>query len=146
MDAWLALLAAVAGAAIALVGQYVVTAKQTRTRAGELILEQASALVALADDFRNRLWEERELGLTGRVEGWDLAAHRLAAARLRILCDDPALLAALDEFTAAGGRLGGYWRRGGVDPEELDRRWTRDRAAVDAFIEASRATVRKRMA
>jgi hypothetical protein len=145
MDAWATLLAAVAGGLIAILGQYVAKRGESRTRNHELLLEQCSYLVASSQDYRNRLWEERELGLAGRVDGWDLAADRLASARLRILCDDKALLAALDELQYSGGQLGAYWRRGRIDLPELKQRYDRYKAAINGFIAASAALIRPRL-
>ena len=83
MDVWVTLLATVAGAVIALTGQYIVKRGEKRTRSGELLLEQCAQVIALSEDLRNRVWEEKELGVQGTVEAWDLGAHRLAAARVK---------------------------------------------------------------
>ena len=69
----------------------------------------------MSGEFRSRVWEEAELGKQGQVDAWDLGGYRLAAARIRILSDDAALVAALGKFTNSGKRLGAYWRRGKVD-------------------------------
>jgi hypothetical protein len=64
----------------------------------------------LSDDFRSRIWEEKVLGLEGKVDSWDLGAYRLSAARIKILCDDASLLQALEDLTNSGKRLGGNWQ------------------------------------
>lgn len=145
MGAWVTLAAAVAGAAIAIVGQYVTRRGENGIRRAELVLEQCSQLVALSEDFRNRVWEERELGQSGRVDDWNLAAYRLAAARLRILCGDSRVLAALDEMNDAGKKLGAYWRRGNVDPSDFEQRYERLKMGVEVFVAASATLVRRRL-
>lgn len=125
MQAWLTLLAAVAGAAIALAGQQVARRGDERRQTGERLLEEAAQVAALAEDFTNRIWEERTLGLAGQVDGWDLRGDRLSAARLRILSDDAILIAALDELHAAGISLGAYWRAGSSDPDDFEARRVR---------------------
>lgn len=137
MEAWAVVVAAVAGAAIALLGQWVAQRGERRTRAGELLLEQCALVVALNEDFRNRLWEERTLQQAGRVDGWDLGAARLAYARIRILCDDADVLAALDEIGITGKDLGAYWRRGHIDEEEFERRYERQKTATARFSDAA---------
>lgn len=42
--------------------------------------------VNTAAHLLNRIWEEHALRLEGRVVDWDLAVHRLASARVEILC------------------------------------------------------------
>jgi hypothetical protein len=101
--------------------------------------------VALSEDFRNLLWEERLLGHTGRVETWDLTGARLAEARLRIVSKDQRLLAALDEVTKSGGSLGAYWRRGQVEEDELQRRFDRNKDAIAAFLTVVRNVVGSRL-
>jgi hypothetical protein len=145
MGAWVTLLATIAGASIALAGQHVARRRDSRTRIGELLLEQCAQVVGLSDDFRVRVWEERELGLRGRVDTWDLSGYRHAAARLKILCDDAALLDALEEMTEAGKELGRYWRRGGADPAEIEARRDRDKLARQRFVAASAGLVRRRL-
>ncbi len=98
MQAWVTLIATLAGAAVALFGQYVVRRGEIRTRHGELVLEQCAQVVALAHDYTNRIWEERQLFLKGRVQGWDFRANQQAVARLSILCADPALMRTLDDL------------------------------------------------
>lgn len=139
------LIAATAGAAIALVGQYLARRGEGSVRRTELVLEQCSQLVALSEDFRNHLWEERELSQVGRVDGWDLAAYRLAAARLSILCRHQPLLSARDDMNESGKRLGAYWRRGSAEPEELEQRYERYKAAIEAFVEQSGLFIRQRL-
>lgn len=145
MQTWAALLSAVAGGAIALAGQYLTRRLDTRSRGSELLLELCATIVALSEDFRNRLWEERLLGHTGRVDTWDLAGARLAEARLRILSKDQRLLGALDEVTKSGGSLGAYWRRGQVEEDELQRRSDRNKDAIAAFLTVARDVVGSRL-
>jgi hypothetical protein len=146
MDAWATVVGTIAGAAIALAGQWAVVRGQRRTRVGELLLEQCARVVALNEDFRNRLWEERTLSRPGRVESWDLGAARLAAAQVRILCMDADVLAALSELGTAGRELGAYWRRGDIDEAELEYRYHRQKAAIEQFSETAAALVRHRHA
>jgi len=143
VDTWVTLAAAVAGAFIALTGQYVTKRGDKRTRSGELLLEQCANVVALSDDFRSRVWEEKVLDLPGRVDAWDLGGYRLAAARIKILCDDKSLLQALEDLTNSGKRLGGYWRRGQVDADELQKRRERDKVVCADFVEVSARVVRR---
>jgi hypothetical protein len=142
MSAWVTLLAAAVGGVIAIAGQYVTKRNETATRRVELILEQCSQLVALSEDFHNRLWEEQVLGQPDRVAGWDVEGFRLAGARLRILCGDGDVLAALDELKASGKALGSYWRRHRVDDDEFGRRYQRSKVAVEGFAAASARLVR----
>jgi hypothetical protein len=141
----LGLLGAAVGAAIAMVGQFVTSRSDRKGRVAELLLEQCARVVALEDDFRNRLWEERHLGQAGRVDGWDLGAYRLASARLRLLTVDQDLLARLQELADAGKSIGRYWRTGERDSDELDRLWRRQRQAIDLFVAASGNIVRQRV-
>jgi hypothetical protein len=145
MQAWLTLLAAVVGAAIALAGQHIARRGDERRHAGELLLEECAQVAALAEDYSDRVWEESVLKITGRVEAWDLRSDRLAASRLRILCDDAGLIATLDELDTAGRRLGVYWRAGEVDPEELQVLRDSYKRVRAAFVEASGAVVREQI-
>jgi hypothetical protein len=142
MEAWAVVVAAVAGAAIALLGQWVAKRGERKTRAAELLLEQCALLVALNEDFRNRIWEERTLQQAGRADGWDLGAARLTSARIRTLCDDADVLAALDEIGIAGKELGAYWRRGDIDEEEFERRYEREKTATARFLDAAAGVIR----
>lgn len=144
MTAWVALLSAVAGAGIALIGQYTTGRRERGARHAEMVSEQASLVVALCEDFHSRFWDEWALGLNGRVEGWDLAAHRLADARLRILCDDTAMVKALDDLITSGMDLGIYWRRGNTEPEEVERRYSAYKESITRFITVSQRYVRRR--
>jgi len=145
MDAWITLLAGIAGAVIALGGQQWGIWNSSRTRAGELLLEQCAQLIALSEDFRNRAWEETVLGQKGRVDGWDVAAHRLAMARARILCKDSAVLEALAEMEESGKEYGGHLRRGDVSEEELAALRDRNRASINALASASSTVIRRRL-
>ena len=145
MTAWVTLLAGLAGAVIALGGQQWGTYRANRTRAGELLLEQCAQIIALSQDFRNRAWEETVLGQSGRVDGWDLSSHRLAMARVQILCQDPGVLAAVKEMQDSGTAYGGHLRRGDVSEEELRALRERNKIAIEAFASASARVVRRQL-
>ena len=131
------LVSAVVGAVIALLGQAMAGRGEHRRAARQQLLEQCAQVVALEEDFHNRLWEERRLGQTGRVDGWDVAAFRLAAARVRLLTTDRRVAEALAACTRAGTNLGGYWRSGERDEDETERLWRAHKEAVEAFIVAA---------
>lgn len=145
MDVWGTLLATVAGAAIALVGQQLVRRSEQKARIVELLLEQCALVAASSSDFQHRVWEERHLGSEGRVAAWDLSAQRLATARLHILSKDDVLLTSLDHMNKAGQRLGSRWR-GNVDDAEFSDLWDQHARAVEAFVAASGAAVGRRLA
>jgi hypothetical protein len=146
MAVWGTLLATVAGAAIALMGQHLVKRSEEQARIAELLLEQCALVAASSMDFQHRIWEERVLSLEGRVSSWDLSTQRLATARLHILSKDEALLSALDQLNKACQRMGGYWRRGNVDNAEYSELWGRYNVAVERFLAASGKAVRRRIA
>jgi hypothetical protein len=145
MDAWGTLLATVVGAAIALLGQHLIKRAEDRARSTEMLLEQCAAVAASSADFRDRIWEERHLGLEGRVAGWDLSALRLATARLQILSKDEALLSSLDQLNRAGRRLGSRWRRSDVNDADYSDLWDQHHAAVKQFIAMSGKAVHRRL-
>ncbi|AJE86728.1 hypothetical protein SLNWT_6352 [Streptomyces albus] len=137
MDAWGTLLATVTGAAIAILGQYLTKRSEARAKSMELLMDACAQVAASSGDLLNRIWEEYALGLEGRVVQWDLAAHRLASARVEILARDAGLLAALREVDDAGQALGAYWRRGEVEEAAYRSRRDRYRAAMHEFLAQS---------
>jgi hypothetical protein len=145
VDAWIALLAALVGGGLAIAGQLITRRSEGNARRLDLLLEQCSRLAALSDDYRNRLWEERVLGMVDRTSGWDFERFTVACAHVRILCRDEHVIAALDELATSGKALGGYWRRGEVEDQEVDQRYERDKAAVAAFLAATSRYVGRRL-
>lgn len=143
MEVWAAIVAAIVGGAIALAGQRTARQRDKQTRVAELLLEACGQVVSLSDDYRNRLWEEVELGHAGRVDGWNLLGNQLAVARIRILTDDSNLLSTLEQLTDSGKAMGAYWRRGHVDLIDLQSRREADKLACAEFVAASAVVVRK---
>ncbi|NYH45878.1 hypothetical protein HNR22_005605 [Micromonospora jinlongensis] len=137
MAAWIGLLGALAGAGMALLGQYLLRRSDTRERARAALLDHCAAVVALSEDYRNRVWEERHLDAAGAVAAWDLHQYRLAEARLRILCPDRRLAAAVVALDAAGKQLGRAWRLPGRKDDLVDAAWRAHRESVDRFIQAA---------
>jgi hypothetical protein len=103
MTSWIGLIGVLAGASIALLGQYTFKRLERRHADVALLFEQCAQLVALSNDFRNRLWEERKLGRKNAVAEWNISDHRLAEARIRILCTDVRLISALDRLVHRSG-------------------------------------------
>ena len=145
MSAWLTIIAGVVGAAIALVGEQFSRRWNRRTHVSEVVLEQCALLIALSEEFRYRAWEESALGLQGRVDSWDLASHRMAKARLEILCRDAAFLAALQEFSSLGRSYGSHLRLGDLNDAELKDLHAREAVACEMFEKASAQVVRRRL-
>jgi hypothetical protein len=142
MGAWMGLVGVVAGATLAMVGQHFGRKSEARERMGLLLLEQCSLLVGLSEDYRNRVWEERN-GLSSQaVAAWDLGAYRLAQARLRVLCREDALLKAVDGLQRSGIALGRCWRLSRSNGPDLDKAWQEHRVSLDEFIQAASSVVR----
>lgn len=136
----------VAGALIAVVSRYLGRGSEARERRDALLLDQLTVLVALSEDYRNRVWEERHKVATGVVAAWDIGAYRMAEARLRILCHDPNVLSALISIAQAGTELGKSWRISPKDEARTQAAWEAHRAAVDQFIAASSQVFRRQPA
>jgi len=142
MEAWAGVVAAVAGAAIALLGQWV--AKRGEQRRGLPNFSSSSApywsrstRTSVTASGKSERYN-RPGGSTVGTSG----AARLASARMRILCDDADVLAALDEIGIAGKELGAYWRRGDIDEEEFERRYEREKSATARFLDAAAGVIR----
>jgi hypothetical protein len=90
MDAWIGLADVIAGALIALSGQYLMHRSEAHERSEALLPEQAAMIVALSKDYRNRIWEERNNIAADVVGAWDIGTFRLAEALLPILSRDRA--------------------------------------------------------
>lgn len=142
MDQWLPLLGAIAGAAIAIAGQASLRRAHVSDRTRELLLDSCAQLVAANEDFRNRFWEERMLGQAGRVDEWDITSARLALARVQLLSTSAHLDAALVDLQDAGQKLGGYWRRGDIEEDELEQRYQRYKSAIATFVATAASCLR----
>lgn len=142
MATWASLIGVIIGATITFIGQFFVQRIARRTDNVTLVLEQCALLVALSEDFRNRLWEERE-GLSEKsVSKWAVGEFRLAEARLRILSGDSALIDALNQLRSSGQELGTFWRTQRRKGDTLATLWKGNTSAQDEFINAARAVVR----
>lgn len=144
MTEWIGLAGVVAGALLAFSGQYLLRRTERQERNDTLLLEQFALIIALSEDYRNRVWEERNQLASGVVNAWDLGAYRLAEARLRVLSQDPSLVAALEALHEAGGQLGKTWRLTPSDEAAVDNARTAHRAAIEQFIAASSHVLRRR--
>ena len=137
MATWVGLIGVLAGALIAFGGQYLVGRSDRQERNEALLLEQCALLIALSEDYRNRIWEERHQVASDVVAKWDIGTYRLAEARLRILSREPKFVAALEALHKSGGALGTAWRLGLNDEAAVDRAWAAHRDALNGFIAAS---------
>ena len=142
MDPWIGLIGVLAGAAIALLGQYGVRRMERRQARDALLLEQCAHVVALSEDYRNRLWEERKLGAENAVASWDMREYRLAGARIRLLTTNVEIGRALEQLVKIGTELGKAWRISRADNEELQQAWVAHREGLDNFVEVAGKAVR----
>lgn len=140
---WVGLVGVVAGAAIALFGQHNLRRLDRRDGDAGLMLEQCATVLALSEDYRNRVWEERLLGARDAVEAWDLREYRMAEARLRVLSADQSLLDALAAVGNAGQRLGKLWRVAPEEGDALDTAWVAYKVAVHNFEASARNALRR---
>lgn len=99
----------------------------------------------MSEDYRKRIWEERRLGSTDAVADWTIADYRLVEARLRILCTDRPMEAAITGLREAGLELGKAWRADRSNDARVDAAWTEYRKAIDRFASTSGALVRERL-
>ena len=121
MAEWIGLAGVVAGAVIAFGGQYLLRRAERQDRNDALLLEQFAIIIALSEDYRNRVWEERNQVANSVVNAWDLGTYRLAEARLRVLSRDSAVVAALKVLHEAGTQLGKAWRLGSSDEAAVEQ-------------------------
>lgn len=142
MDAWIGLVGAVAGAVIALVGQQLAARSESRAKRVEALLEQCARLIALAEDYRNRVWEERHGLATGAVAGWDLTEYRAAEARVRLLTRSPRILEGVEHLRVTGVELGKVWRFQVDDAAAVDAAWAAYRDAIRGFTVMAAAELR----
>ncbi|MDQ2883316.1 MAG: hypothetical protein M3Y48_19655 [Actinomycetota bacterium] len=145
MEAWIGVIGAVVGAVIALLGQYISNRSERRARDAALLLDQCAHLIALSEDYRNRVWEERNLVANGVVAEWNIGEFRLAEARLKILCKDKASVAAIGRLQSTGQELGKAWRLERSESEALDAAWRNHREALNNFSQISGDLVRRRI-
>jgi hypothetical protein len=142
MSAWIGLLGAVAGAAIAIVGQQLGYRAEARDQLQAQILEQCSQLVALSQDFRNRVWEERRGIPANPVKDWDFVGYRLAEAKLQLLAPTARLSHAIVDLRESGVELARQWRlRHEWDPDAAAA-WESNGAAIEEFLAAGRQALK----
>lgn len=146
MAAWIGLAGVVAGALVALGGQYLLRRTESQERNDTLLLEQFALIIALSEDYRNRVWEERNQVATDVVNAWDLGAYRLAEARLRVLSRGSAVVTALEVLHEAGIQLGKAWRLVPRDTGAVDRAWKAHREAIEQFVMVSSQVLRRQTA
>lgn len=138
MQAWVGLIGGIVGAVLAMLGQWANNRSASRRRFAELIIAQCSQLIALSEDYRNRVWEERRELSTDAVARWDLGGYRLAEAHLEILSVDNALLSTLGDLKRTGTDLGTAWRLSRQEDGVVEAAWQAHRRALDDFIDVAR--------
>lgn len=131
----------VVGALLALVLQWHNRQSEHAERNRLLMVEQCALLAGLEEDFRNRIWEERNDVASDVVAEWAIGDYRIAEAKIRILGGSKELITSLLEMREVGSKLGGAWRRGERNEAEIEAAWNRQRLAIDAFIAAAHEDV-----
>jgi hypothetical protein len=135
MDAWAGLLGAVIGGLLTMAGQQLTTRRDvTYRRRRDELLASVSILIALSEDYRNRVWEERHGLSTTVVAEWDLTAYRLAHARLSVLLTDIDALLVLEQLQQTGRTLGRVWRTQRADGPDVQAAWEKHKEAVNRFL------------
>lgn len=133
MDSWIGLVGVVIGGLIGFVTQRL-SESAHRTHASRERLEDAvTDVIALAEDYRNRVWEQRHGLSSDSVASWDLQRSRLARARLLLLAKDQQLLAAEGRLQHSGTELGASVR---LHPDDagVQVAWQAHREALDQFV------------
>jgi hypothetical protein len=146
MAAWIGLVGVVTGALIAFGGQYLIGRTERQERNDTLLLEQFALVIALSEDYRNRVWEEYNHVASNVVGKWDIGTYRLAEARLRVLSQEPEVVAALEALQEAGSALGRAWRLASSDKAAVESAWEAHRDAIDRFVAVSSQVIRHRTA
>ena len=142
VDAWIGLLGAALGAVIVVGGQQLAgRAETSRARRAEL-LSSVTTLLALSEDFRNRVWEERHGLSDTAVAQWDLGAYRLAEAQVMVLLDSGEDRAVAEELRRRGADLGRHWRTQRADGPELEAAWVAHKASIEAFRDRAHQLLR----
>jgi hypothetical protein len=144
MAAWIGLVGVVAGAFVAFSGQYLMSRTERQERNTALLVEQCALIIALSEDYRNRVWEERNQVASDVVGKWDIGTYRLAEARLRVLSLEPDFLAALEALHNSGIALGRAWRLGTSDDATVDNAWAASRDALERFVSFSSQIIQPR--
>lgn len=145
MGSWVGVIGALAGASIALMGQYLFKRLDRRHGDITLILEQCARLIALSEDYFNRLWEERRLGAETAVADWDYHDYQMAEARIRLLCNNDQLIHALDQLRATGKELGKAWRLTRSDTVHLQQAWDANKQALRDFTNVAGSVIQRRL-
>jgi hypothetical protein len=138
VDAWVGLVGAIAGAALAMLGQWITNRSAANAQFAALIIAQCTQLIALSEDYRNRIWEERNGLSADTVGSWDLPAYRLAQAHLQVLCADADIQGCVDDLKRTGTDLGKAWRLSRAEGDVVEAAWQAHRHALDGFIGESR--------
>jgi hypothetical protein len=143
MGAWIGLVGVVAGALVALVSQYLIRNSEARERRDTLLLEQLAMVIALSEDYRDRVWQERNKVAEGVAAAWDMRSYRLAEAKLKILCRDSNLLATLTALNRSGIELGVSRSQSPENEAQTEAAWKAHKAALEQFITASSMMFRR---
>jgi hypothetical protein len=144
MAAWVGLVGVIAGALVAFGGQYLMGRSERQERSAAILLEQCAVLIALSEDFRGRVWDERNIPGSDAVGKWDGERYGLAEARLRLLSQEPDFLAALEALRESGKALAQAWDRAASDEAAVDGAWREYRRAITQFVTVGSRLIRPR--
>lgn len=118
--------------------------RSNRSTASLQALTEAVALViALSEDYRNRVWEQRNALDPNAVAAWDLKESRLAQSRVRLLTSDPKLLDCERALQRAGTELGKAIRLAPTADADVQQAWDAHRLALDSFVVEGRRVLGK---
>ena len=141
---WVGLIGVLAGALIAFGGQYLMGRSERQERSAAILLEQCAVLIASSEDFRGRVWEERNSPGRDVVGKWDGETYGLAEARLRLLSQESDFLAALEALRESGKALAKAWDQAASDEAAVDSAWLEYRSAITQFVTVGSRLIRPR--
>ena len=138
MEAWIGLVGVLLGGLIGFVTQRI-SERSNRSIASLQALTEAVALViALSEDYRNRVWEQRNELDSNAVAAWDLKESRLAQSRVRLLTSDTKLLDCERALQRTGTDLGKAIRLAPSGDDDIQQAWEAHRLALDNLVAEGR--------